>query len=120
MSASLSATTGDSSFASTRWTIVRQAADSQTSPEHALNALSELCQIYWRPVYLFLRREGVTQHNAQDLTQSFFADLIASAERPFPPARARGMSRGEQKRFMNLREVCDEPVTRAGCDCGAR
>jgi RNA polymerase sigma-70 factor (ECF subfamily) len=55
---------------------VRQAADSQTSTEHALSALSALCQIYWRPVYLFLRRQGIPQHDAQDLTQSFFADLI--------------------------------------------
>jgi RNA polymerase sigma factor (sigma-70 family) len=76
MPATLSPTTRGSLFASTRWTIVRQAADSQTSSEHALNALSELCQIYWRPVYLFLRREGITQHDAHDLTQSFFADLI--------------------------------------------
>ena len=76
MSANLSATTRDSSFASTRWTVVRQAADSQTSSEHALRALSELCQIYWRPVYLFLRRQGIPRYDAQDLTQSFFAEFI--------------------------------------------
>jgi DNA-directed RNA polymerase specialized sigma24 family protein len=76
MSATLSATTRDSLFASTRWSVVRQAADSQTSSEHALGALSELCQVYWRPVYLFLRRQGIWQHDAQDLTQSFFAELI--------------------------------------------
>ena len=55
---------------------MHQAADSQTSSQHALSALSELCQIYWRPVYLFLRRQGIAQHNAQDLTQDFFAELI--------------------------------------------
>jgi DNA-directed RNA polymerase specialized sigma24 family protein len=71
-------TTRDSLFASTRWTVVYQAADSKTSSEHSLSALSELCQIYWRPVYLFLRRQGIPQHDAQDLTQSFFADLIQS------------------------------------------
>src|SRR4029453_10389898 len=76
MPAALRSTTRDSLFGSTRWTLVRQAADSQTSSEHALGALSELCQIYWRPVYLFLRRQGIPQHDAQDLTQSFFADLI--------------------------------------------
>jgi DNA-directed RNA polymerase specialized sigma24 family protein len=76
MPAALCNTTRDHLFTSTRWTVVRQAADSQTSSEHALNALSELCQIYWRPVYLFLRRQGIPQHDAQDLTQSFFADLI--------------------------------------------
>ena len=76
MPAALSPTTRDSSFASTRWTVVRQAADSQTASQHALSALAELCQIYWRPVYVFLRRQGVAQHDAQDLTQAFFADLI--------------------------------------------
>jgi DNA-directed RNA polymerase specialized sigma24 family protein len=55
---------------------VHQAADSQTASQHALSALTELCQIYWRPVYLFLRREGIAQHDAQDITQTFFADLI--------------------------------------------
>ena len=57
---------------------MRQAADSQTASQHALSALSELCQIYWRPVYVFLRRQGIAQHDAQDLTQGFFAELIES------------------------------------------
>ena len=78
MPVALSSQTRDSSFASTRWTVVRQAADSQTASQHALSALSELCQIYWRPVYVFLRRQGIPQHDAQDLTQGFFAELIDS------------------------------------------
>src|SRR5215469_14715124 len=78
MAAALETATRESSFASTRWTIVRQAADSQTASQHALSALTELCQIYWRPVYVFLRRQGVAQHDAQDLTQGFFAELIGS------------------------------------------
>ena len=78
MPPALQSTTRDSSFASTRWTVVRQAADSQTASQHALSALAELCQIYWRPVYVFLRRQGIAQNDAQDLTQGFFADLIES------------------------------------------
>src|SRR5262245_54861980 len=78
MPPALQATTWESSFASTRWTVVRQAADSQTASQHALSALSELCQIYWRPVYVFLRRQGIPEHDAQDLTQGFFAELIES------------------------------------------
>ena len=35
-----------------------------------------LCRIYWRPLYLFLRREGIRTEDAQDLTQGFFAELI--------------------------------------------
>ena len=76
MPPALQTPTRDSSFASTRWTVVRQAADSQTASQHALSALSELCQIYWRPVYVFLRRQGIAQHDAQDLTQGFFAELL--------------------------------------------
>jgi DNA-directed RNA polymerase specialized sigma24 family protein len=63
-------------FASTRWTVVLEAGDSAAASAQSLNALSELCQIYWRPLYLFLRREGHGSDNAQDLTQGFFADLI--------------------------------------------
>ena len=66
----------DSLFASTRWTVVFEAADSQTSSQHALIALSELCQIYWRPIYLFLRRQGYAFDEAEDITQGFFAHLI--------------------------------------------
>jgi RNA polymerase sigma factor (sigma-70 family) len=39
-------------------------------------ALAELCQIYWTPLYSFVRSRGYTLHDAQDLTQSFFAHLI--------------------------------------------
>ena len=66
----------DESFASTRWTIVLEAGDSETASAHALGALSKLCEIYWRPVYAFLRKHGHGSDDAQDLTQGFFADLI--------------------------------------------
>jgi RNA polymerase sigma factor (sigma-70 family) len=68
----------DGSFASTRWTIVLEAGNSATVSAHAFNALSELCQIYWRPLYSFLRRQGYGPEDARDLTQGFFADLIES------------------------------------------
>jgi RNA polymerase sigma factor (sigma-70 family) len=85
---------GDAIFASTRWSIIRDAADSQRSSQDAMSALSELCRIYWRPVYLFIRRQGVAQHEAQDLTQGFFADLIAS--------RAYANARQEKGRFRSF------------------
>jgi DNA-directed RNA polymerase specialized sigma24 family protein len=66
----------DELFLSTRWTVVFEAGDSSTASAHALGALSELCQIYWRPLYAFLRKEGYGSEDAQDLTQGFFADLI--------------------------------------------
>src|SRR5436190_23440872 len=71
-------TTRECLFASTRWTMVLDAGESQTPPAEALSALSELCRIYWRPIFLFLRRQGANPHDAQDLTQGFFAHLIES------------------------------------------
>src|SRR4030095_14604043 len=68
----------DELFASTRWTMVFEAGDSATASAHALSALSELCQIYWRPLYAFLRKQGYGSEDAQDLTQGFFAHLIES------------------------------------------
>ena len=71
-------TTREGLFASTRWTMVLDAGESQTPPDQALSALSELCRIYWRPIFLFLRRQGSNPDDAQDLTQGFFAHLIES------------------------------------------
>jgi len=46
-------------------------------PQAAQAALAELCQTYWTPLYSFVRSRGYTLHDAQDLTQGFFAYLIA-------------------------------------------
>lgn len=40
-------------------------------------ALETLCRIYWYPLYAFVRRQGRNPHDAQDLTQGFFARLLA-------------------------------------------
>jgi RNA polymerase sigma-70 factor (ECF subfamily) len=63
-------------FPSTHWSLVLAAGRSQTNPETAQAALAELCQTYWVPLYNFVRGRGYTVHDAQDLTQSFFAYLI--------------------------------------------
>ena len=63
-------------FPSTHWTVIVAAAKTQADPGIADAALAELCQIYWTPLYSFVRSRGHTVHDAQDLTQSFFAYLI--------------------------------------------
>ena len=93
----------DQSFASTRWTIVLEAGDSATASAHALSALSELCQIYWRPLYAFLRRQGYGAEDAQDLTQGFFAHLIetrAYARADHERGRFRSFLLGALKHFV--------------------
>ncbi len=63
-------------FAATCWTVVLAAAQDQDAPERAQAALAQLCQTYWAPLYGFCRRRGHSMHDAQDLTQAFFAYLI--------------------------------------------
>lgn len=63
-------------FAPTHWSVVLAAGESQSAPEAARSALAQLCQTYWPPLYTFVRSRGYAVHDAQDLTQSFFAYLI--------------------------------------------
>lgn len=41
------------------------------------DALAGLCETYWPPVYGYLRRSGVSPADAMDLTQGFFAQVLA-------------------------------------------
>src|SRR5262245_43250477 len=61
-------------FGDTPWSIV-VAAGATTQPR-AQAALTELCRIYWRPIYAYLRRTGYDTHDAQDLTQAFFLHVL--------------------------------------------
>jgi RNA polymerase sigma-70 factor (ECF subfamily) len=63
-----------SGFAATHWTIVLAARGSESS--RAAEAMTELCRTYWYPLYAFLRRRGHDTHQAEDLTQAFFAHLL--------------------------------------------
>src|SRR5690348_12912301 len=66
--------TGQPCFASTHWSVVL-AAGHGSSP-HARENLERLCQTYWYPLYAFLRRKGYSSHEAEDLTQGFFARFV--------------------------------------------
>src|SRR5262249_8494039 len=62
-------------FGTTHWSAVR-AAGNGNSPQ-AKRALETLCVAYWYPIYAYVRRKGYGPDDAQDLTQEFFAQLIA-------------------------------------------
>ena len=66
---------GAREFATTRWSVVC-AAGNEESPQ-CREALERLCQIYWYPLYAYARRRGNNSPDAQDITQGFFAELIA-------------------------------------------
>jgi len=64
-------------FATTRWSLVFAAGgkNAPTSPS-ARQALAELCEIYWYPLYAYVRRRGSSREEAEDLTQEFFTRLL--------------------------------------------
>jgi RNA polymerase sigma factor (sigma-70 family) len=61
-------------FATTHWSVV-VAAGRRSSPQ-AQEALATLCRAYWYPLYVFIRRQGFSAEESQDLTQEFFARLL--------------------------------------------
>jgi len=62
-------------FHTTHWSVVLEAGGSDGP---ARTALETLCRHYWYPLYAFVRRRGYAEHEAQDLTQEFFARLLAN------------------------------------------
>jgi DNA-directed RNA polymerase specialized sigma24 family protein len=109
--------TPEGSFNSTRWTLVLAAGGAEASPTQSLEALSELCRIYWRPLYLFLRREGIGAEDAQDLTQGFFAHLIESrayARADPEKGRFRSFLLGALKHFVAHARAHDRTQKRGG------
>jgi RNA polymerase sigma factor (sigma-70 family) len=65
---------GAERFGLTHWSVVLAAGSGDSS--HARVALEKLCRTYWFPIYAFVRRQGHRPHDAQDLTQEFFARLL--------------------------------------------
>jgi len=61
-------------FATTHWTMVLDAGRSDSI--RAREALAQLCQTYWYPLYAYIRRRGESAADAEDLTQGFFARLL--------------------------------------------
>jgi RNA polymerase sigma factor (sigma-70 family) len=61
-------------FATTHWSVVLAAG--QSTDAQASEALEQLCRAYWYPLYAYVRREGSSAADAQDLTQEFFARLL--------------------------------------------
>jgi RNA polymerase sigma factor (sigma-70 family) len=89
-------------FATTHWSLVVRATGSE-SPDGAA-ALASLCESYWRPIYLYIRRRGYSAHDAQDLTQGFFAFLLSRnhmAKADADRGRFRSFLLGTLKKFLS-------------------
>jgi RNA polymerase sigma factor (sigma-70 family) len=64
---------GGVAFVTTHWSVVLTA---QSDSAAARDALDKLCRIYWRPIYSYIRRQGRSVEDAQDLAQGFFARFL--------------------------------------------
>ena len=85
--------TGSAAFATTHWSMVLAA--SREELPGARDALDQLCRTYWYPLYAYVRRQGQRPEDAQDLTQEFFAGLLANG---FP--RGATPERGKFRSFL--------------------
>jgi RNA polymerase sigma-70 factor (ECF subfamily) len=117
---------GAVAFTTTHWSVVLEAQDPTPAAQAALD---KLCRIYWRPIYGFVRRQGVGPEEAKDLTQGFFAlllerrdldavrkekgrlrsYLLTSLKHFLTNERSRAMAikRGEGQRLIPLEELHD-------------
>jgi RNA polymerase sigma-70 factor (ECF subfamily) len=66
---------GRAAFGTTHWSVVLEAGQKDSSGASA--AMAQLCDTYWYPLYAYVRRKGYPAPDAQDLTQEFFARLLA-------------------------------------------
>ncbi len=92
---------GAREFHTTRWSLVLAAQHGKDGPE-ARKAMSALCRDYWYPLYAFVRRRGHSPHDAQDLTQDFFTDLLERNPTMADPSRGKFRSYllGALKHFL--------------------
>ena len=97
-------------FTTTHWSVVLAARDS-ASPQ-ARAALAELCRTYWYPLYAFVRRKGYSSHDAQDLTQAFFARLL---EKNYVAQADRGRGRFRSYLLMALTHFLADEWDKARC-----
>jgi DNA-directed RNA polymerase specialized sigma24 family protein len=61
-------------FLTTRWTLVLAAG--RPNSAHATQALEELCRAYWYPLYAYVRRQGHSKEDSEDLVQGFFSRFL--------------------------------------------
>jgi len=84
---------GHRDFRTTRWTTISRAGRRDGSAESE-RALERLCRTYWYPLYVFLRRQGKSPQDAEDLTQAFFGHMLEN--------NALGTARLERGRFRTF------------------
>lgn len=101
-------------FETTHWSLVLGAGE----PATRQRSLTLLCERYWMPLYAFLRRAGHASHDAQDLTQAFFATLLEKEDAIEGADETRGRFRsyllGSLKHFVANQRIKRKAKKRGG------
>ena len=108
--------TRQAAFAETRWSVVLAAGDGDNRPA-AHQAMGELAQLYWFPLYAFARRQGESRHQAEDLVQAFFAAVMEKrylAEVDRSKGRFRSFLLAAMKHFMSKERARQKSLKRGG------
>ncbi len=84
-------------FRTTKWTVLQElsAEQQELAPEQVREALAQLCEDYWPPLYRFVRQRGYSRDDAKDLTQGFFLYLLEKE-----PYRKSDRSKGRFRSFL--------------------
>jgi len=82
----------DGRFAPTRWSVVARATSADR--DIAREALQTLCDSYWWPLYVYLRRRGLDGDGAADMVQGLFTELTRANDRFADASPSRGQFRG--------------------------
>jgi DNA-directed RNA polymerase specialized sigma24 family protein len=102
-------------FEKTLWSEVLAAG--QINGPDSGRALERLCQVYWYPIYAYLRRRGFDRHQAKDFTQGFFYYLVKKnllqAANP-EKGRFRSFLLGSLKNFVSNEEGRQRALKRGG------
>jgi DNA-directed RNA polymerase specialized sigma24 family protein len=103
----------------THWTVLQElsAGRAKLPPEAEKEALAQLCEDYWPPLYRFVRHRGYNRDDSMDLTQGFFAYLIEK-EVYRQSDRTKGRFRNFLlvcfKRYLNAVQVYQSGLKRGG------
>lgn len=102
-------------IATTQWSLVLAARDG--SETEARQALEDLCQTYWRPLYAYVRRQGADVESAKDLTQAYFLELLQRdllARVDPAKGRFRAFLLASMRNFLSRRRQHNQALKRGG------
>lgn len=108
-------------FPVTSWSLISRASGSDLNDRE--KALEEVCRLYWPPIYAYIRAQGHKTHDAEDLTQAFFEELLGKdkiAKADQSRGRLRSYLLGTLKHFLADEHRKGRRLKRGGAESAVR